>query len=238
MSVATDILYPALRLAGVITAAGRGPSVSQKADAFAALNRMVDSWFQQRLMIYTILLSRYTMVPSQTSYTIGPGGDFEAKWPVEIKSAAIILRGPTEVYMPLKLLTHAEWAAKSVRNIPTTVPTELYNDGAYPLSRLYLWGYPVGGNDIELSIWETVNQFPSQDADVSLVPAYLEAVIYQLAVRLAAQFGLAPRPDVMQLAREAKAVIKASNAQAPRIASADIGTQGRPKRDFNYGTGQ
>jgi len=113
VSVATDILYPALRLAGVITAAGRGPSVSQKADAFAALNRMVDSWFQQRLMIYTILLSRYTMVPSQTSYTIGPGGDFEAKWPVEIKSAAIILRGPTEVYMPLKLLTHAEWAAKS-----------------------------------------------------------------------------------------------------------------------------
>jgi len=237
VSVATDILYPALRLAGVVTAAGRGPSVSQKADAFASLNRMVDAWYQQRLMIYSIKMSRYTMFPSQTSYTIGPSGDFDAEWPVEIKAASIILRGPTEVHCVLKLLTHAEWAAKSVREIPTTVPTELYNDGAYPLSRLYLWGYPVGGNDLELSTWETVNQFASQDSEVSLVPAYLEAVIYQLAVRLAGQFGTPIRPDVMQIAREAKSVIKASNAQAPRIASADIGMEGRPRKAFNYGTG-
>lgn len=238
MSVATDILYPALRLAGIVTGPGRGASNSQRADAFQALNRMLDSWSQQRLMIYSIQISRYPMVPSQPSYTIGSGGDFDTQRPVKITQASVILTGPSEVHIPLQLLTHTQWAMKRLREIPTTVPTELYNDEAHPLARLYLWGYPTAGNDLELFTWQPMTQYATQDSPVSMVPAYLEAVIYQLAVRLSGQFGTIPRPDVLQIAREAKAVVKASNAQSPQIASADIGMEGDPRSDFNYYSGQ
>jgi hypothetical protein len=236
VSVATEILYPALRLAGVVTAAGRGPSLSQKTDAFAALNRMLDSWTQQRLLIYAQQTERYTLEPSQTSYTIGPGGDFDTARPVKITAASILTGG---THSPLEILTAADWASKSLREVPTTIPTELYCDYANPIATLYLYGYPTAGGELELWTWQILDQFTSQASDVSLPPGYLEAVVYQLAVRLSGQFQTIMRPDVFQIAREAKAVIKAFNASpSPAVASADSGTRCNCGGTFNYWTGQ
>ena len=190
MAVDTEILYPALRLAGVLTAAGRTASPSQMADAFGSLNRMLDMWTTQRLLIYTIRVDRYPMTPSQTSYTIGPvGADFTAPRPLRINDAAIVLTGATEVHTPLRVLTDHEWAAKRLREVPTTIPTEIYNDGAYPISRLYLWGYPTAGNDLELFTWSQLTRFATQEDPVAFPPGYEDAVVYNLAVRLCGQFG-------------------------------------------------
>jgi hypothetical protein len=236
VSVATDILYPALRLAGVVTAAGRGASVSQRSDAFASLNRMLDSWTQQRLLIYSQGTARYSLTPSQTSYTIGPGADFDAPRPVRITAASIITDGST--HTPLELLTPQDWASKSLREMPTTIPTELYCDYANPIATLYLYGYPTAGGELELWTWQILDQYVSVDSDVSLPPGYLEAVVYQLAVRLSGQFGTVLRPDVFQLAREAKGVIKAFNASpSPAVASADSGTRCGCGGSWNYMTG-
>jgi hypothetical protein len=87
--------------------------------------------------------------------------------------------------------------------------------------------------------WTILDQFLSQDSEVTLPPAYLEAVVYQLAVRLSGQFGTVLRPDIFQLAREAKAVVKAFNASpSPAVSSADYGTRCGCGGGFNYITGQ
>jgi hypothetical protein len=191
MPVDTDLLYPALRLAGVVTAAGRTASPSQMADAFQSLNRMIDAWRMERLLIYTVRIDRFTLAPSQTSYTIGPGGDFDAPRPTRITAANIVLTiGGSQVHTRLRILTDRDWAAKSLREIPTTIPTELYSDGAFPLSTLYLWGYPTAANDLELFTWQQLDQFAAQTDAVSVPPAYEDAIVYNLAVRLTAQFGL------------------------------------------------
>ena len=238
MSVATELLYPALRLAGILGAPGRTASTSELADAFDALNRMLGSWTIQDELIYTIQAARYNLSPSQTSYTIGPSGaDFIAPRPVRITQANLVLLGASEVHLPLNLLTDTQWARRRVTVIPTTVPTDLYNDFAFPNSRLYLWGYPTMANDLELFTWQQLSSFPSQAAAVSLPLGYANAICYNLAVQLNDQFGTPIRPNVLATARRTMAWVKGNNAPSPAVPSADFGTAGGRGGTFNYITG-
>jgi hypothetical protein len=239
MSVATELLYPALRLAGILGAPGRTASTSELADAFDALNRMLGSWSVQDELIYSIQVDRYNLSPSKTSYTIGPtGADFIAPRPIRITQATLVLLGPSELHLPLTLLTDAQWAYKRLREIPTSVPTELYDDYDFPNSRLYLWGYPTVANDLELFTWQTLSSFPSQAAAVSLPPGYANAIVYNLAVQLNDQFGTPIRPNVLTTARRTSAWLKGNNATSPAIPSADFGTRGsQHSGQFNWVTG-
>lgn len=236
--VDTDLLYPALRMAGVLTAAGRKASASQLADAFQAVNRMIDAWRLERLLVFTVRVDRYTLSPSQTSYTIGPGGNFDAPRPTRITAANIVTTsGGSEVHLPLRILTDREWSAKRLTVIPTTIPTQLYFDGAFPVSRLYLWGYPTEANDLELYTWQQLDGFDTQTDPVDVPPAYLDALVYGLAVRLGHMFGTAVRGDILTQATRARAVIKAFNSTSPQIASADYGMRGGRGGSFNYISG-
>ena len=236
MRVQDQILYPALRLAGVLGAAGRGASPSQLADAFASLNRMMDSWTIQNLLIYTIRSDRYTLTPSQVSYTIGPvGADFTAPRPVEITQANIVLAGSPAVHCPLKLIDDQEWASISVREIPTTLPLKLYNDGAYPNSRLYFWPYPTAANDLELFTSSQLTRFAKQTDDVSFPPGYEDALVYNLAVRLSGQFGTVLRGDVAATAKEGKALVKSRNSAAPRLITEPPSGARRAYRTYRSG---
>jgi hypothetical protein len=239
MSVATELLYPALRLAGILGAPGRTASTSELADAFDALNRMLGSWSIQGELIYTIQAARYNLSPSKVSYTIGPtGADFTAPRPIRITQATLVLLGPSELHLPLNLLTDAQWAHVRLREIPSSVPTDLYNDGAYPNSRLYLWGYPSVANDLELFTWQLLASYPSQAAAVSLPPGYAQAVVYNLAVCLNDQFGTPIRPNVLATARRTSAWVKANNAPSPAIPIVDFGTRGsQHSGTFNWATG-
>jgi hypothetical protein len=154
MSVATELLYPALRLAGILGAPGRTASTSELADAFDALNRMLGSWSIQDELIYSIQVDRYNLSPSKTSYTIGPtGADFTAPRPIRITEACLVLLGPSELHLPLALLTDAQWAHRRLREIPTSVPTETLRR-----LRLPIRAFPVGYDCITTSTF-TWQQF-------------------------------------------------------------------------------
>lgn len=239
MSVATELLYPALRLAGILGAPGRTASTSELADAFDALNRMLGSWTIQDELIYTMQAARYNLSPSKTSYTIGPtGADFTAPRPDRITAACLVMLGPSELHLPLSLLTDAQWAYKRLREIPTSVPTELYCDYSHPNSRLYLWGYPTVANDLELFTWSQLSSFPSQAAAVSFPPGYANAIVYNLALQLNDQFGTPIRPNVLTTARRTSAWLKGLNAPSPAVPSVDYGTEGSQHTGaFNWATG-
>jgi hypothetical protein len=221
----------------VVTGPQRQASASEMADAFQALNRMLDSWSTQELLIWTVRIDRYTLDPPQTSYTIGPGADFNAQRPERIEAANIVLAGMSEVHVPLRILSDKEWAEKRLRVIPTSIPTQLYYDNNYPIAKIYLWGYPTAGNDLELFTWQIIPQFATQVDAVQLPPGYLDAAVYNLARRLCAQFGTVLRPDVAEAATKTLARIKGANASSPIIASADFGMKITKRGDFNYLTG-
>lgn len=243
LSVGNVIIYRALRLARVLQGPSQGPSPEKLADGLIALNGLLDYLTAQQGAIYTKRQDRYTLQPSQVTYTIGidPTGqqtaNFNAVRPVRIDRASLVLTGTNPpVFLPMSLLTPEEWASLVVRTIPTTVPRRLYCDYANPISTLYFWGYPTAGNDVELWTWQQLAQFQTIDDQVTLPPAYLDMLVYNLAVRLSEMFGTNISSSVLLQARQMLGRVKALNNPSPQIASADFGRQ-HSRPDFNYFSG-
>lgn len=213
----SEIMYRALRLAGVVGAPGRGPSDIQLNEAFNFANAMLDSWNTERLIIYQIERNVQTLIPGQQDYTIGVGGDFNLSRPSRIERAGLIYLSnaaqPLEI--PLDILTVAGWSNIPVKNVQSTIPLQMYYQASYPLGIIHLWPLPTMVNQIALYLWSKISQFGALTDLVSFPEGYLRAITYNLAVELCSLpwegHKIKPSPLVGQIAVDSKAKIKALN---------------------------
>lgn len=241
MSTVLDLITDSLKNLGVISGT-ETPSADEAQDGLNALNRMLDSWNAERLMIYTISSAAYNLNPGQMVYQIGPGAvDFDTVRPQKIKNANIILTNVSpNTRIPLDLLDDDQWASIRQQQVQSNIPSALYNDGSYPISNLYLWGQPQAGLQLELYTWSLLTGFPDIDQEVSLPPGYQEAVLYNLAVRMAPQMGtraLGALSVIQPLADAAKARVKAMNNQTPLMIADPAVRSNTAKTRFNIYTG-
>ncbi|HUQ93001.1 MAG TPA: hypothetical protein VM120_15070 [Bryobacteraceae bacterium] len=73
--VVSELLYTALRLAGMFQLSGRTSSTTELADAFAALNALVDGWNADGLTIFAIEKKVCTLAASTSLLHDRPGRD-------------------------------------------------------------------------------------------------------------------------------------------------------------------
>jgi len=235
---AGDLITAAARAMGYLKA-GRTASASELTDALVTLNNLIGLWRTRSLFVYTVGSSRYTFTVPQASYTIGPSGaDFTAARPTRIEHANIVLTDVTpEVRVPLEILDDDEWANLRVREIPVTLPTKLYNDGASPNSTLYLWGYPTIANDLELFTWQQLTTAAALTTDLLFPPGYDSACLYSLAELLSAQWNHPLPPQVMLQAQKARAAVTGLNSAPPKLVNDCRLSSGSAQRTtFNYRT--
>ena len=228
IQVGPGLLYPALRKAAITLGPQRTPSTAQFEDAIGELVRLTASLNCDRLFIYSRTNYIFPLTGAKT-YTIGrdPQGlvtaDFDVPRPQLIEEANVIIlpSGTGGTRRPLFLVTEQQWSKIRVQDIPNAVPEILYNDRAYPLSTLYLWGQPVNGYQLELFVWTQVNVFTNLTDVVSLPLQYIDALVLNLAVRLVSLFPLAPNvprqvdPNLYQQARESLMRLESINAPQP-----------------------
>jgi hypothetical protein len=209
-----EMIYDALRLVGVLNI-GEGPATDEHTECLRALNTMIDAWNTERLTVYTTGRDVYSLDPPQASYTLGTGGDFDATRPVKIENAGIIVDGHEE---PIALLDKDRYAAIRLKGLTTTRPCALYDDGGFPFRRLYLLPVPTETVQLALYAWRSLSAFADLDDSISLPPGYLDAIQYNLAVRLAPRYrGAVVSPLVFDQARISKGNIKRLNLPAPRL---------------------
>lgn len=247
MATAQDIIVDAYLECGEMDQAGQTPPPTQLTYGLNRLNRIVGQLSTRRLFIWEIGSARYTLSPSQTSYTIGPSGaDFTAPRPLGpapgngIKNANIILTGTNpEASLPLYIMNDDEWANLSVKEIPTSVPTAIYNDGAFPNSRLYLLGYPTQANDLELFTPTQISTFAALGTTFTMPPGYQEAITTLLAEALCSAMhkGVVP-PALADSARRARVAVMSLNSASPNLSN-DAGTLGSKRLGgfFNWNNG-
>ena len=242
---AGEIIYAAARRAGVLGAPGRKLSDSESADCLDALNTLLDGWNIDPLKIYSQVINAFTLVAGQQIYTIGqdPAGiltpDFDVPRPDEITHANIItqISGGQPVRTPMALLNDDGWSAIQVQAVGSSIPLNLYNDGAYPLSNLYFYPYPNGPAQVELYMWNPADQFSNLTDNFLMPPGYRRAVEYNLAVDIATMFRKFPiNPLVMRVAMESRKAVDDHNAPEP-VMSCDIALQSPKKSTWNYLTG-
>ncbi len=208
-----------------------------------AFNRMVGGWNLGRNNIFTLAIDRWTLTPQIQQYWLGPGaratatqGAFNGPRPQRIERARLVLSTtPTPVYRELDLLTDNEWADKSVQQI-VGMPTELYNSGSSPLSLLYFYMIPDQPYQMDLYTWQSLSKAPALDALLDFPDGYEEAIVTNLACKVAPMFQKPVTPDMRLQATVSLQALQAFNAPTPRLRT-EPGLSGNRGSYYNWRSG-
>lgn len=202
---------------------GRTASTSETTDALLVLNSMLDSWNTLRSNIFTIDRQTVALSAGVSSYNVTTTAR-----PVRIERAATTTdAGQTET--KVELLTFEQWSAGE---------NGLYYDRDYATGVLKLRPDPDGSETLYLYVWQPLSQIAalSLDSEAVLPEGYSDAIRYALAERLAVEWDRPLRPEVVELARQARANIKSLNT--PTLYMECDSAFGVPSSSFNILTGR
>src|SRR5580658_2851179 len=217
VTVQQGIIYWALRIAGRLNNAQRGPASEEVLDAFDLLNAEIDTMQGQHLQVYVVNRNIQTLVPNQQDYQIGTGApDFNTPRPVRIDNASLLYlddssQGPIE--LPMQIMTVEDWQKKiPLKQVLTTVSYQLYYESQYPFGIIHLFPIPQVTQEIALYLWQTITPFSTVMDPVALPPIYLEYLRYNLAVKINDVFPNATmKPAAIMRADDLKRMVKALN---------------------------
>lgn len=233
-TILSDILKPALRRAGITSLPGITPSSPQYTELMNETNRMLGSWNLDGHKIYTTSIDRYALTPQQTTYFIGPTGDFVAPRPLFIRAAnLVVVSSSPELHIPMKIVDDMDWSEQVITELAVPWPWKLYNDGSFPDSKLYLYGFPTEANDLELYTWLALKtDFTDVTDAADFPPGYEDALVTNLAVRAVALYPKDTPLNAIQRAElrtdsgRALEAVQILNTRCPKMVSEAAGLGG------------
>lgn len=232
-----NLIIGSMRLLGLVQV-NEVPSDSDMEVALDSLRGMIDSFANNRLLVYDISQFVFTTTGAQT-YTMGPGEDIDIERPLNIERAYARLNGNSlqQLDIAMQSLTYEQYSGISVKNTASTFGFAFYNDGNYPISNLSLFPIPAAGNQIILWLREPLLNFDDINALVTYPPGYERFFRFNLAVELSPEFGVTPSDFVTSNATSSRLTLEQTNS-VPRYAKGDGGTiRNGNNRQWNYITG-
>lgn len=212
MATVLDEITVALKELGVL-AETETPTAEAAADALAALNRMVDQWAAERLQIFTVTRTTWTITSGTQNYAVGTGQVVNVARPVFVDHINYLDTSPTpDLELPLAQFTEDGWAGLPDKAQTSPQPTSFYYNPTYPYGLISLWPVPTGTTlQGVLYAPQAVAAFATLATAVALPPGYEEAICTNLAVRLAASYEKQIDSTLYERAKEAKAIVKRAN---------------------------
>lgn len=212
-----ELIRSSLLLIGAV-ASNENMSATESQDALSGLNKIIESWSTEGLMIYTKTFETFSLVASQASYTIGVGGNFNTSNPHIIENASII-DGTTE--FPLDIISAQEYQQIGNKTVSAQIPHTLFFNRGATTSTIFLNPIPSTANQIKIYSVKPLSAFSSINDTITLPNGYADALEYALAVRLSPQYGKPVNPDIKAEAINSKAKLKRLNAQ-PLFLESDL----------------
>lgn len=233
MATVRDLIRGSMRLIGAV-ATGETPSADEQADALVVLNDMLDSWSTEGLTIFAAVRESFSLTAGQSSYTLGPSGNFNTTRPTRIERAAVELSTGAE--LPIRILSLDEWAEVTLKSTQSTIPQSAYIETSNPLETVNLWPVPNASGNLVLYSHKALSSFANVNDTVTFPPGYAKVLRYGLALELAPEYGKAADPAIAIQFTEAKENIKRANIKPSYMDSDVAGMTGR--RGFNIYTGE
>lgn len=230
---ALDMIKRAMRLLGVASISEQ-IAAEEAADGLNALNAMIDSWANERLMTYTPSLDSIPLVPGTASYTIGPNGSFVTTRPESIDESSYLLYDG--ISYPLKVATLAQYNAETLKTLQSNLPYLLLYTPDFPDGKITLFPVPTAAMTLQLWSWKRLTGFQNLIIENALPPGYENAIVYNLAEALAPEYEVPVPPTVARKAVTSKKALKRVNYEPLMLsfASAVLPSGGR----FNIYSGQ
>ncbi len=190
---ALTIIKAAMRVVGVL-ASGETPTADESADGLEAMKFMFRHWSSKNIRLYFVTKDTLTLTGA-SSYTIGTGGTINTLRPTSIRGA--IFR-QSDIDYPMEIIDEDKYRRFSMKSFAGD-PGYIWYSPEYPLGKVYPW--PIGGSGtIYLDSMKPLVDPTAITSSISFPPEYDEAIKYQLAVRLAAEYGRTLPQEVVALA--------------------------------------
>jgi hypothetical protein len=208
-----DLINLSLTLCGRL-GAGRTAGAAESTVVFGIVNGMLDSWSTKRLAVYSVNLATFPLAAGTETYTIGTGAVFNTARPILVQSASIVATVEAKTArFPLRVIGQDEFSSLESFGDQAVIPKLLYYDAAFPVATIYLFPIPATNTHLDIWTWNAFTQFAALGDTVTLPPGYSRALSYNLAVEVAAAFGLQVPAVVAAIALSSKASIEAINAR-------------------------
>ena len=196
MTTGNQIIQRAGRLIGAIDP-GETLTASEAADGLISLNGMLNSWANRGFTVYAQTRESLTLTPATGTYTIGTGGALNTARPLLIINAFIRSGGYD---YPVEVIGQREYDAILDKDLSRR-PEKLFYLPAYPLASVYLYPVPDAADALHLISRKAVDAI-TLTGDMDYPAGYDEAIAYNLAVRLAPEYGLPVPAAVAAIAVE------------------------------------
>lgn len=198
----SDLIKASLRKLTVY-ASGESPSSNELADGLTALQSMLRRWSTKKILVFASVREYFVLVPGTYFYTWGSGGTWNTTRPHRLLGAYIV--DSSEISHTVAIIDETKRNSITAK---TTIsrPYTLFMQPAYPLAFIYL--YPIPDTAEELHIisikpFTETSSFSATSDTISFPSEYEEALIYNLAVRLASEFGKTVPVEVAAIAEGA-----------------------------------
>ncbi len=220
MATAQSLITDALTLFNVVEIGGT-PSTAQLNDGLTRLQGMIDAWQADGLQIFCIQTVSWTSTGANP-YTFGPSGTASTTRFERIVGCRMRISG---VDYPIEIWSQQQYAAAVLKTLTLTFPIGAYYDQGYtstaPTGQASLYFYPICGSGSTLYVdgWQPLLSLSALSDTIYLPPAYQEALTYNLALRLGPAYGQPVTADILRIAQESEARLRARNLRPPFLTS-------------------
>lgn len=230
------LVKAALRKIGAL-GVGEEVEAAEFVDAIDELNRMLDSWNTERLTVNVLGKTEWTLSAATENVEVGPGGSLDQVRPNRMEQGEAFIRqtGTTTEY-ELTVWSRERWAQISEK-AETGRPRILYYEPSFPLGVIHLWPVTDQQYDLILYTWNLLSQVSNVEQALALPPAYSDAIVNELAARLAPEYGKQTPPEIAIAASQSKANLKRINQPSAdaRVDEAALGDARGTRFDINTG---
>lgn len=197
MATARGIIKRAMQKIGVLVKS-EAPSDDEAQDALSSLNALIASWSNDSLVCYARTWESFNLSGGTGSYTIGSGGVFNTTRPMNIIQA--YARSGSIDYQ-MAVIPDTVYNSISYKSL-TGIPEFLNFDNAYPLATIRIYPVPSATYSLFILSEKEISEFATLDTDMSLPNGWERALIYNLALELAPEYGQQPDPSIVKIAKD------------------------------------
>lgn len=206
-----DIMNEALLLIKRLQV-GQTAAAVEIATTQLALNYLIDAFNAEGSLVYSVAPVTFNVTIGTASYILGSGGSYATR-PVKVTAWNFrSTSGQANGGAPVDAETFAKLAED--RGATGSRVKMLNYDEGYPTGSVHLYPIPNNAGTLELWIWSQLAQIADFTATLAWPPAYLKAIVFNLAVQMAGKFTMPLDPAVASEAAQARAAVMAASSAA------------------------
>ena len=240
---ARDLIIQSARKIGVGTP-GEVMSAEEMNTWLDAMNVLLKSWSGRSLLTTAQTQESFALTGGKAVYTLGAAAgspDVTTVKPIRIISAFV--RDQNNTDYPVNIISREEYNAfdtKSDQGLPQNI---FYDPGVSQQTNqkgtisLYLTPDSTNTYSLFIASEKPFTSFATLDDVFTFQDIYERAIIFNLPLEMAPEYGVTVHPEVISSADEALGIIEAINSSNKRTVS-DLGLPGTHRRIANILTGQ